>query len=409
MSLFGTNSTSIRYGSIVEIGSGSVLVAIIASDPTKSHPDIIWSKREYTPLRTIHDISDSSKNVMTSLLNALMLLDSEGRAALRDKTGKNRLPETQVMITAPWSYTVTKTITYAHDEPFTLSKDLVEELLRTAHTKVTEELADNQAIHNFGLSVIARSATGLIANGYTVRVPGNQLIKNLKIIESSAVVQDYLIDELKEVQEKILPETELFMCSFILVYYFILTAVTPETKELCLIDITFEATEIGIVRDGILTYCSHIPYGSFSIAREIAAELHVPLEEALGYLHYGDPTTLFETLNQQSKKSLQVLFSSYQDKLVGLLKETGDTLSIPKKIYLHGDTETEEFFKNQISEAAKKTTDTSHAVFLTNKDLLFRYYTDAERQKFVAETDTAMLISAQFFHTNAKEDKFEEM
>lgn len=409
MSLFGTNATSVRYGALIEIGSGSVLVAIVGSDPTKNHPDILWSKREYTPLRAINGVSDSAKNVMTSLLNALMILDGEGRAVLRDKTGKNRLPETQVTITAPWSYTITKTISYAHEEEFTLSKDLVEELLRTAHTKVSEELAENQAVHNFGLSVIARSATGLIANGYTVRVPANQKIRNLKIIESSAVVQDYLIDELHEVQAKILPDTELFLCSFILVFYSILTDLTPETKEFCLIDITYEATEIGIVREGTLTYCTHMPFGSFSIAREIAAALNVPLEEALGYLHSAEPLTLLGELSAQNRKDVGHIFESYQEKLAALLKETGDTLSIPKKIFLHGDFETEDFFRTQVMTAAKRTTQTSHAVFPITKDLLQRYYTGEEKTIFQTENDTALLISAQFFHTNSRQDKFEHL
>ena len=59
--------------------------------------------------------------------------------------------------------------------------------------------------------------------------------------------------------------------------------------------------------------------------------------------------------------------------------------------------------------AAKLTTETSHAVFPITKDLLQRYYSGEEKAIFQTENDTALLISAQFFHTNSHQDKFEHL
>ena len=69
-----------------------------------------------------------------------------------------------------------------------------------------------------------------------------------------------------------------------LVFYCVLRQLAPDTTEVCLIDITHEATEIGIVRDGILKYVTHVPFGTFTIARDIASLCKVPNEEALAYL-----------------------------------------------------------------------------------------------------------------------------
>ena len=409
MSLFGTNATSVRYGALIDIGSGSVLVAIIASDPLKTHPDVIWSKREYAPLRDINSVTESAKNVMTSLLNALMKLDSEGRAAFKEATGKSKLPETQIAIAAPWSYTVTKSITYEHDETFTLSEDLIDELLRTAHKKVGEEIEDNEQVHNFDLSVISRSTTGVIANGYPVRAILDQQINTLKLIESSSIAQDYLIEAIREVKDKVLPGSDLFMYSFILMYYYVLKDLTPDTNEFCLVDVTYEATEIGIVREGILNYCTHTPFGAFSIAREIAAVLKIPLEEAYGYLHEEDPLTLLTERTTTERKEVAQIFTNYQAKITELFHETGDTLAIPKKIYLHGDLETETFFKTQVAKAAKTATKSSHAVFLVSFELLTKYYeTEAKDNLLQKNLDTALLISAQFFHTTEYHKKFKQ-
>ncbi len=110
MGFFSKNTSGIRYGVIVDIGSGSVLASIVSSDPSKSHPEIIWSKREYTPQKKSNTLNDRARSVMTSLLNVLMSLDSEGRKVLYEKTSVQKLPTIQFTIAAPWSYTVTKTI-----------------------------------------------------------------------------------------------------------------------------------------------------------------------------------------------------------------------------------------------------------------------------------------------------------
>lgn len=394
-----------NYGVIIDIGSGSVLVAIIASDKSKSHPEIIWSKREYAPLKQIDSINESAKNVMTSLLNALMLLDSEGRKVLRDKTGKNRLPETQITIAAPWSYTVTKSIAYRHEEPFTVSKDLIEELLRTAHKKINEELEENERANNLGLEIISRKIIGLIANGYAIRFANNQKAKTLQIIEANAIAQEYLVEAIKEVKDKVLPDTKVSLYSFILLFYYLMREFSPDINDYCLVDITYEATELGIIRNGALNYSTHAPFGSFSLAREIAGVLKVPLEEAFSYLKQEDPTVHFSGYSAAQQLEIEEIFSNYQKRLVELFHETGDSLAIPKKIFLHGNLFTEPFFKKHIAEAAKMATDGSHAIYTASTELVSRFYTKEERDLLVANEaqDTAMLISAQFFHTKQAE------
>lgn len=410
MAFFSGNKSNLDYAALVDIGSGSVLVAIVLSDKNKKHPEIIWSKREYTTLRNIDSLSQSAKNVMSSLVNAMMILDGEGMKVLREKTGVKKLTDIQVTIAAPWSYTVTKSITYNHERTFSVTDELVEELLRTAHTKVQEELAENEKVNNLGLSVITRSCVGIIANGYPIHQPNGQKAKTLKIVESSAVAQDYLLKAVEEIKNKVLPGSDIKLYSFILIYYFIIKDLYQETQEYCLVDITYEATEIGIVRDGILNYSTHTPYGSFSLAREIAEVLQVPLDEAFGYLHEGVLESAEENMTASQKTEVAKVLENYTEKIANLFHETGDTLSVPKKIFLHGNLETETFFKKQITIASKKATGLSHAVYCISSELLSKLYDDTGKNTLRERTsDSALLISAQFFHTREFHDKFEQL
>lgn len=399
-----------RIGVIIDIGSGSVLVAIVASDPNKSYPDIIWSKREFTPQRQVSDDNGQLKSVLTSLINVMMAFDSEGRAAYRESGLGNTISAVQVNISAPWSYTVTKTITYQNNEEFIISEPLVDELLRSAHLKVEEELRENEKINNLGLEIVVKSIMKIVANGYAINLTDKQRAFDLNIIEASAVAQKRLIEATKEIKNKVLPEATLKEYSFTLPYYYVINSLNEPSSSYCLVDITYEATEIGIVRDGVLTYCSHIPVGAMTLARDIAEALGVPVEETYGYLKSEDFTNYLNNSSSKQQEKVAEILAMYQDKLVALFKETGDSLTVPKKIYLHSNLNTESFFNDQITKAANKSTKLAHATYNVTSELLTKKYPPDNVAKLTAgERDTGLLISAQFFHTEEFQSKFEQL
>ena len=116
MSLFRSQSTTVRYGVVIEIGSGSVLVAIVKSDQAATHPEVIWSKREHAPRRSESDLEMSAKGVMTALMNAILLIEGEGKKVLSLTATGATLNHIQVSISAPWSYTITKVINYTEEK-----------------------------------------------------------------------------------------------------------------------------------------------------------------------------------------------------------------------------------------------------------------------------------------------------
>lgn len=408
MRFLTTDRSSIRYGVIIDIGSGSVLMSIVESADNKTHPNIIWSKREYAPLRENASMNDSAKNVLTSLVNVMLSFEGEGRKTLEEAVGYKKLTEVQVTIAAPWSYTITKNISYSHTEPFTLSPELVDELLRTANQQVEKDIQKNESANELGLSVIARSTAGLQANGYTILNTNNQTAKNLTVMDITVVTQDYMVNAIKEACAKVLPSSDLHLSSFILIYFYIVKQLFPITQEFCLIDVTYEATELGIVRNGILNYTTHTPFGDFSLARELAKILKITLGEAFGYLQTADPLILLTDRPKETIDEVKALFGQYQKRLTALFLETGDTLSIPKKIYLHSDRQTEDFFLNQIKEASTQATHTSHSIYLIAKELLTnKYSTEMSKDKKSVIIDTALLISAQFFHMKDLQAKIE--
>jgi hypothetical protein len=403
MSLFSLKKSTERTGVIIDIGSGSVLVAIVLSDQTKEKPLILWSHREQAPLKNIDSVDQAAKSVMTSLINALLKFDSEGRKALYDFNKKTTIDEVQCAICAPWSYTVSKRITYGGEDEFSVTRSLISELVATALEQTNNELHEHEAVNELGLTIITRCTTDILVNGYRVKKLPDAKATDLSLSHISVVAQQYLIDHLQDLRHKIFADKPLRKVSYMLAMYAVAEENFDDSGDFCLVDVTYEATEIGIVRDGVLTYSTHIPYGSFSLAREIAAITNVPLYQAFQYLHEETPLPFIGTLPEEKQADVEAVFSEYTDRLAKLMRETGDELSVPKRMYLHTDKECESLFTSFLQNANKRIHKTeAHVIPLSSKmsDIV-------DVAKDTGGQDTAMLVSATFFHTYETHRTFE--
>jgi hypothetical protein len=145
----------------------------------------------------------------------------------------------------------------------------------------------------------------------------------------------------------------------------------------------------------------------FSLTREIAAALSVPLSEVFGYLHTEEPLAFLETVPEAKKKEVDKIFDAYIEQITSLFKETGDELSIPKTIALHVDLNSEPLFLSLIEKAAKGCTKSTPAVTLITKEIFKQTYDEKATKEFFTHTsDTALLLSALFFHKHHNSTTF---
>ncbi len=395
-SLRGTKKS---YGVVVDIGSGSVLVAIVESDPKATAPTIIWAHRERAPLKHIDSLQESAKGIVAALVDAAMKLDGEGRIALQTYSSRATLTTLQVAISAPWCYTVTKSISYRQDEPFTVTDELISELVATAERQVTDELGAHQTTAALSITPITRALMDMTTNGYRVTSPDGANASAISVTEATVVAQTYLVDAVAELHRKLFSRTKKQQTSFMLQLYCAARHLLPHTDDTCLIDITYEATEMGVVRDGCLRYSTHTAFGLYSLTREIATITNQPLPHVLSQLRQPDPTFFLDSLSAEKRTEVETSLEAYVDKIASLFHETGDTLSIPKKILLHMDNGVEPFFQPLIERAAKKATKIDHAltsvataVGIKNNTVTFTDTTSSY------QSDTALALLAQFFH-----------
>lgn len=408
MSWYSLKRTTDRYGVVIDVGSGSVLAAIVHSNSTNKHPHIVWSHRDHIPLKNIDSLEQSAKAVMTALVNATMLLDGEGRKILYEYDPSATLTEIQCTIAAPWSYTVTKTVNYKQTTPFTITKTLLFELDAVIKSKIEAEINQNPELSNLGLTVIAEVAMSMNANEYRIKNPLNSKAHTFSLTRTHSISQQHLLLALDEVRDKLFTNVESRKLSFILALYAVTQYILKNHQDTCLVDITYEATEIGIVRDGILLYTTHTPFGSFSLAREISNITNAPLHESFGYIHHEKPYAFLDTMSSKHRGEIELVFEAYIEKINTLFHETGDELAIPHNILLHTGLNQGPLFKDLLEKAAKRAIKVKPVINTVSSAIINEFYNDQTQKKSVTiQHDTALLVSAQFFHNRSLLQTFE--
>lgn len=383
--MFGFSHTSPRRcAAIVDVGSGSVGISIVISDSATDQPEIVWSHREYNLLKESPTLQGNLKSIRTSLINAFLELGTSGMQALQAHVSGLHITSVQVSVAAPWSYTITRTVSINDEHPFVVTQEAIQDLVSKAQELTQTALQENKIAQELGVEVVHSGVTDVRLNGYSIKKVANQEGRTLSISFMQSAVEDDILAALYDNTNKIVPKAKVEVYSFMHIMYCTLQKLTPDTTEICLVDATNEATEIGIVRNGVLKHVTHTNFGAFTLARAIATVCNIPNEEAYTYLRNMDAT-----VTSTNTDKVEAVVEKYENAIVALLKQTGDTLSIPKSIFLHSDKRTEAFFAKHIQNAAHTATTLKHTVHKITSQLL--------DEKEVS-TDTALALGQYYFN-----------
>ena len=104
-----------------------------------------------------------------------------------------------------------------------------------------------------------------------------------------------------------------------------------------------------------------------------------------------------------------MVFQAYVKRLMGLFHETGDDLSIPKDIIIHGDLESETLFTRFVEKAAMAVLKSPPRITMMTPVILKSTFPTYLKLAKSGDTgvDTGMLLSALFFHKQNAQSTFE--
>lgn len=352
MSLFSKKHTGSDSQVAIDIGSGSIGIVLLNNDPSLDNP-VLWSYREYTTVSEKYK-QPTQKLIQTTLLEVMLRLQNEGLAVLQEKQ-LPPLSSMKVCVSAPWAYTFSKKVLYKQEHTFSITSELLDEL----YTSVTEDIAktitsytnEHEGLQD--LEIVQNEPSCIIANGYQLRNWSNSTTKQLQVHYVLVAIHKYLRAAISEVHEKILPNTQLQIVSYAQLAAQGLHKNYPSSKEAAIMHVTADASELIVIRNGLLHTVSYIPTGYRSLFEQLAAEMNVPKGEADTHLKEAELPEKWRVANT---------FTQYVTDMKELVAQTGDSLSIPKTIFLDAPMAYNDFFTEQIIDITKQTTGLQHTV-----------------------------------------------
>jgi cell division ATPase FtsA len=277
------------------------------------------------------------------------------------------------------------------DTAFEVTESFLDEL-QVLSKETSEETT--KKLSDFGLIIVTQWIAEVRLNDYVVKKPIGKKATEASMTVVQTAVSEKLQDSLEENIKKVLGDIDIEIFSFIDVLYRSLRHLKPHTSEMCVIDITDEASHMAIVRDDVLLHTTHIPFGIATLTRELSVALSVPLGEARGILTLHK-TDIAAHYGQKELQNIESVYEVYTQALAQLLLDTSDALMIPQSVFLHTDLHTEPFFTDALNEAIKKV-EVLHATILKVGSALFGE----------VEGDSA-LFALNYFHNHDLHDELD--
>lgn len=393
MFLLAKHAPDARCGVIIDVGSASVAAAIVVSEIGDEQPKVVWTYTERCPIEDEPDTISLAKKVTAALLAVSMEVSQKGLPALAAHDTSLRVGYMHVSVAAPWSYTVPKRVRYQKEEPFLVTNQILNDLITTAEQETTASHAASPMFEQLGLEVIASDTAYVTANGYAIKDPVGQHTTELVLVRKLSICQKRLVDTIRELHESLVPRAKLAVCSFIDQMQQQVLSRTVTTGTYGLIDISGDATEVGIVVDGVLTSVVSNTWGHYAVARQIAQVTNEPLMSAFARLQELTGTKLNCATATQQAASDEIL-AQFSQELAAVLSRAALTAELPAHFIVHSDTGLQTFARSMTIAAVSTITHTDSATVTTVSEKLI---------SIVDIPETRLALSVAVFHSQQGE------
>ena len=335
---------------IVDIDSSSVGAALIQIEGNKP-PVLYYSIREFTEVGQTEDPESAMLRTLNEVATQLV---SKGSPALRQETGSGHIDRILVSIGAPWQKTTVRIEAVAETKPFVFTPALLSEI-----TKKGSEIPDG--FIRSGESVIAT-----LLNGYDTPKPFGKKVTRADLIILSSLINKKIADSVEKVLRKTYHTHSLILTAFASVAYTAFRDIYPHEKDFLVLEVSGEATDIAIIKRGLLVDVANIPHGVNDLVRAERS---------------GDQ------VDQIEKQWLTTIEST--------LQETAIRHALPRTLFLLADTEAREYLRKLLDSSSMR------SLWLTDEPLRVISVVPAHFTEFVkvrgdAEGDVYLALLALY-------------
>lgn len=332
--MFGLHSQNehMRYGVLIDISSGSIGVAIVESNDTEKIPTLVFAHRIMMRSRNDDQTpAERMRQMREALFSASLTLSRDGLSALTARDKHARVMHILISCASPWSYTISKDVQYQNDDEIKITPTLIKELTEIAEQEIEAHIASSPDIpQELGFEIVERTTVGVRINDYPIHNPLGLKGTSISLAHITGLIPLEVMKTVSEVREKILPNTEVRSHTLMLILFCLIRDLFPDRSSFCIIAVTSEATEFGIVQDNTLTDTMHIAYGSGSLYRDIMEKTGKTEADITSLiLSHAD-----KTLKESAHSEVDTFFTHYTKALSKSFINFMSTKSVPQSVIL---------------------------------------------------------------------------
>lgn len=321
---------------LIDVGSASISGAY-AHTQKGSNSKLYYSTR--APISLRKDISqvDAVAKALTKVTKNLLTIGAPRVAHL---TGRRiHIDRVIISIAAPWQDVRIQTRQKSEKKSFHFTKSVMDEMVM----KIFAQNAHGRVITN-GIVV------SIMLNGYAVTNPFGVKTKEAKVV----VLGSYIVKEISKCITDIVTQAfhtdSVEITAFAPIMYSVLRSLYPDKKNMLVIDITGEATDVVLIKDGLLKDIVHTNSG-LNILRKSARDAGIRSAEPSESFHAIENAILLDKEhNARFTARMQQIHALWLQDIAQILQTLNAQYVLPKTIFFLVDEEAVSFIKRQFNE-----------------------------------------------------------
>ena len=318
---------------LIDIGSASVSGAYARIDKTHN-PILYYTAR--VPIRMRAKASaDDMERALAELTKTLIL---RGAPALARAVGKGNIDRILISIAAPWQETHTLPKRINNPAGFRFTRRMMDAMVK----KIT--------VPPPGRTQTNKMVVATLLNGYEITDPFGKSAHSAEVIALSSSVTDEVARAVIATVRKTFHTDQIELTAFAPVAYVVLRDLFPKEDNFLVMDVTGEATDLALVRQGLLVEVESIPCG-LNLLRLAAIEAGLDNRSPAKSLQTVDEVAL---IDMEHNSAFTSRMRSARDEWLNNLSKAFQALAVqyalPRMIFLLADEEALGFLKHVLND-----------------------------------------------------------
>ncbi len=334
LSLFGHRRK--RTVVLIDVGSASISGAYACVEKD-CHPIIYYSTHAPISLRDDLSPEDAVAQALAKVTKNLLTVGAP--IVSRHTNKKICMDRIIISIAAPWQDVRIQEQQKTEKKSFRFTKSVMDDIVK----KLFAQTARGRIITN-------SMVVSIMLNGYSVTNPFGIKTKEVKMVVLGSYITKEIVKRVTDIVTEAFHTENVEITAFAPIVYSVLRSLYPDEKNMLIIDITGEMTDVVLIKNGLLADITHTKRG-LNVLRKSARDAGIRTTNPSESFHAIEHAVLIDKEhNAQFTARMQQARALWLQDIAHILQTLNTRYVLPRAIFILVDEEAASFIKRQFDE-----------------------------------------------------------